>query len=117
MISRRIAIGLAALALSACGTLERKAVLINPGDSKDAVIKVMGIPGDRQFRGQQEAWQYCITGAGFGYHDYRIIWFEQGRVTGITSYKNGAPGVSCKSQFTAIHWENAPDATVEVRNR
>lgn len=108
---------LSLLLAAACGTLEKKAILINPGDDKAAVIKVMGAPGDRQFRGQQEAWQYCITGAGFGYHDYRIVWFEQGQVTGITSYKSGAPGVSCKSQFTAIRWEEAPDTTIEIRNR
>lgn len=114
---RRITIATVAILLTACGTLERKTALINHGDSKDAVIKIMGPPGDRQLRGEQEAWQYCITGAGFGYHDYRIIWFQRGEVTGITSYKSGAPGVSCKSQFTAIRWEDAPDATIEVRHR
>lgn len=117
MSSRGVVLTMTVLLMAGCGTLEKKAILINPGDSKEAVIKIMGTPGDRQFRNQQEAWQYCITGAGFGYHDYRIVWFERAKVTGITSYKSGAPGVSCKSQFTAIRWEDAPDATIEVRSR
>lgn len=114
---KKSAVVMASLLIAGCGTLEKKAVLVNPGDSKEAVTKVMGVPGDRQFQGQQEAWQYCITGAGFGYHDYRIVWFAHGAVTGITSYKSSAAGVSCKSQFKPIRWEDAPDSTIEIRNR
>ena len=74
--------------LSACGSLKKKSALINPGDQKAQVMVVMGPPQDRQFRDKNEVWQYCVTGAGFGYHDYRMVWFYDGRVTGITSYKN-----------------------------
>lgn len=103
--------------LIGCGTLEKKAALINPGDTKERVLQDMGPPGDRQFRGKDEAWQYGQTGAGFGYHDFRIVWFYDGKVTGLTSYKDHTPASSAASHFKPIRWEDAPDRTVEVRVR
>lgn len=103
--------------LTACGGLERQTVLLNPGDTKQQVLEVMGPPDDRQFKGENEAWQYCKTGAGFGYHDYRTIWFYQGRMTGISSYKSGRPASSCMTDLRAIRWEDAPDRVLEIRNR
>jgi hypothetical protein len=46
-----------------CGTLEKKTILSNVGDCKERILDVMGPPQDRQVNGQQEAWQYCISGA------------------------------------------------------
>jgi hypothetical protein len=98
-----------ALFLVACGSLEKKSVLIGIGDDKEHVLKIMGSPGDRQFKGSNEAWQYCqTTGAGFGYHDYRIIWLYNGKVTGITSYKSSRGGSSCMTEIRAVRWEEAP---------
>lgn len=91
--------------LSGCRTLETKTVQISSGDSKDRVLQIMGTPGDRQFKEGREAWQYCITGAGFGYHDYRTIWFHDGVVTAITSYKDRTPGSGCTGNFRSIEWE------------
>ncbi len=103
--------------LMACGSLEKKSVLIDPGDSKEKVLQIMGTPGDRQFRGKDEAWQYGQTGAGFGYHDFRIIWFYDGKVTGITSYKDHTPATSAAAHFKPIRWEDAPNRTIELRIR
>jgi hypothetical protein len=104
--------------LVACGSLEKKSDLIGIGDDKEHVLKIMGSPGDRQFKGSNEAWQYCQTsGAGFGYHDYRIIWLYNDKVTGITSYKNSRGGSSCVTDSRSIRWEEAPDTTIEIRNR
>jgi len=77
----------------------------------------MGTPDDRQFKGDNEAWQYCQTGAGFGYHDYRVIWFYKGKVAGINSYKSTRPASSCVSDIKQINWEDAPDVSLEIRNR
>src|SRR5262245_51902982 len=108
---------IACLAAS-CGSLEKKSALINAGDSKQQVMSAMGgPPDDRQMSGDNEAWQYCRTGAGFGYHDYRTIWFKAGRVTGINSYKSARPGASCATDLKPIKWEDAPDATIEIRRR
>jgi len=108
------------VSLSACGGLETKSSLVNVGDGKEAVLTTMGPPDDRQLRGDQEAWQYCQTGAGFGYHDYRVVWFSAGRVSGVTSYKATgveAVGKSCMAAMRQVDWVNAPDATVEIRAR
>lgn len=107
-----------AVAVSGCGSLERKASLINLGDGKAQVLAAMGgPPDDRQFKGDGEVWQYCQTGAGFGYHDYRQIWFRVGKVIGVNSYKSGRPGSSCVTDIRSVRWEDAPDFTVEVRHR
>jgi uncharacterized protein YceK len=103
--------------LSGCGSLEKKSILVNVGDTKDKVVAQMGVPDDRQVKDSNEAWQYCQTGAGFGWHDYRIIWFRDGRVTGLNSYKSTRPGSSCMADIRAIRWEEAPNTIVEIRNR
>jgi hypothetical protein len=82
--------------------------LIGIGDDKERVLKIMGPPDDRQLRGSNEAWQYCQTGAGFGYHDYRVIWLYNGKVTGITSYKSNRAGSSCMTDIRSVRWEEAP---------
>lgn len=105
------------LTLAACGSLDKQSLLVSPGDSKDRVIAAMGAPKDRQFKGSMEAWQYCQTGAGFGYHDHRVIWLSAGLVTGLTSYKSNTPGTMCESGIKSIRWEDAPDTTVEIRHR
>ena len=112
-----LALVVVALLLPACGSLETKAVNLNVGDTKDKVVSVMGPPDDRQVKDTNEAWQYCQTGAGFGWHDYRIIWFKNGRVTGINSYKSTRPGSSCMADIRAVRWEDAPDSVIEIRNR
>lgn len=101
--------------LAACGSLEKKSILVSNGDSKQQVIEVMGTPDERQLQGDKEAWQYCTSGAGFGWNDHRIIWFQQGRVTGITPYKSYSTG--CTGAIQPVRWESAPNAVVEIRNR
>jgi len=108
------------LLLGGCGNLDKKTAMIGPGDTKDQVVSVMGPPDDRQFKGSQEAWQYCKSGAGvapmFGYNDFRIIWIDQGKVSGITSNKSSRPG-NCMTEIKSIRWEEAPTASIEIRNR
>lgn len=38
---------------------------------------------------------------------YRIIWFYDGHVTGINSYKDSTPASSCTGYFKSIRWEDA----------
>lgn len=101
--------------LSGCGTLDNKTILINAGDTKKSVLDLMGTPQDRQMQQMQEAWQYCVSGAGFGYNDHKIIWFNEGIVTGITSYKTYTSG--CTGAFKTIKWEEAPNLIIETRER
>jgi len=105
------------LLLFGCTSLGQKASLINRGDEKEWVLKVMGTPDDQQFLGTAEAWQYCQTGAGFGYHDYRIIWFIDGKVVGLNSYKSSRPETSCMADLRPVVWQDAPHEIIELRNR
>lgn len=107
-MKRVLLLGFVAGMLASCGSLQDKAMLINSGDDKERVMAVMGTPGDRQFQDQNEVWQYCQTGAGFGYHDYRMVWFYSGKVTGVTSYKNYTPASGCSGHFKQVRWEDAP---------
>jgi hypothetical protein len=102
---------------ASCGSLEKKSSLIAMGDEKEKVLKIMGPPDDRQLKGNDEAWQYCQTGAGFGYRDYRIIWLHNSKVTGINSYKSTRPGTSCMTDILPIRWQDAPHEIIEFRNR
>lgn len=95
----------------------KKTVLLNSGDGKERVLAVMGVPDDRQLKGDSEVWQYCQTGAGFGYHDYRMIWFSSGKVSGVNSYKSTRPASSCVTDIRPVRWEEAPSTTIEIRNR
>jgi hypothetical protein len=104
-----------AVLLVGCGTLESKSSLVDVGADKKEVLQVMGSPDERQVKGDKEAWQYCISGAGFGYNDHRIVWFSKGIVTGITPYKTHQTG--CVGNIRPVVWENAPTTVVEIRNR
>lgn len=114
---KRIILMLFVVLIASCGSLEKKSILINVGDAKDQVLATMGVPDDRQMKGENEAWQYCQTGAGFGYHDYRTIWFSGGKVTGVNSYKSTRPGSSCMSDIKQVKWEEAPNSVIEIRKR
>ena len=115
---KAIALASAIIALSACSnSVVKNSVSVNPGDSKQQVIAAMGTPQNRQFDGIDDAWQYCNThmGVGSGAGIYRIVWFANGRVTGLTSYQTSLVGKSCSSQFKEVNWREAPDRVVEYR--
>ena len=99
-----------ALSIASCRTMElaNKTIQINKGDDRAKVLQVMGTPQDRQFLDDYEILQYCITGAGFGYHDYSTIWLRSEKVVGITTYKDQTPASSCRSHFRTLHIEDAP---------
>jgi len=103
-------------ALISCGTigLTTKQNLISPGQSGDEVINILGTPGNKQFQGKDEAWQYCHT--GFSSDLYVIVWLHDGKVTGMKTY-NGYVSGPCAKGFRSIDWQDAPDRTVEYRVR
>ena len=110
----------ACLLAAGCGTGNIKGMenssSVEPGDSKQDVIAKLGEPGDRQFSGTDEAWQYCRT--NFRSSDYRVIWFANGRVTGLNTYTNSdTAGSLCGSHFRQVNWHDAPDRVIEIRER
>lgn len=90
--------------------------MVNNGDTKENVIKIMGTPGNRQFRDNLEAWQYCDT--SFGHYNFALIWFSSGSVIGINTYSGDpAPFSGCDNHYSPVKWESAPNQTIEIRNR
>ncbi len=81
------------------------------------IVSILGEPDDRQFKDSNEAWQYCITGTGLGVSSYKIIWFRNDQVTGLSSYSVNHAGSSCSVHFKQLRWEDAPDQKIEIRNR
>ena len=105
------------MALAACATgVTRDATSVDLGASRDDVRRIMGPPEDRQFKDKNEAWQYCET--GFVNDSFVVVWFYEGKVTGVRSYKNSVNDIGmCDSHFASIRWEDAPTATIELRSR
>lgn len=90
---------------------------IQNGMTASEVTSIMGAPKNRQFSGDNEAWQYCATDmTGFAGDQYVLIWLYKNRVSGLETYTNTLMG-SCETYFRQISFEDAPDSTVEVRYR
>jgi hypothetical protein len=104
-----------AIILSACSTLKDQTVQISAGDAKEKVVRLLGTPDDRQFRDAQEAWQYG-TIVAIGICEYTIVWFNNGIVAGLNSYRNGSVA-GCRAGIKSIRWEESPSAIVEIRHR
>lgn len=100
-----------------CATaLPRSVVSVERGTTKEQVIARLGHPQDRQFKGDIEAWQYCQT--GFVNDSFVIVWFAQSKVTGVNTYKDSVADIGfCDSHFRTVRWEDAPDMTIEIRDR
>lgn len=90
---------------------------IKAGMSINELRKVMGEPQNRQFEGKNEAWQYCSTDySGLEADHYFLVWLADEIVTGMRTYRNTEYG-TCESFFRTVNWEEAPDTSVEIRNR
>ena len=92
----------------------REATLaISYGDTKQKVLELLGPPGDRIFKEQYEAWQYCST--GFSADTYSTVWFESGTVTGIASQNAYWVDGFCSQAFPAIDWGQRPaDKKIDI---
>ena len=95
--------------------MSTNANLIEPGQTKADVTKIMGTPGDKQFQGKDEAWQYCSTGVGGD--KFVVVWFYDGIVTGMNTYTQNTGYGNCNKFYKRIDWQSAPDRTIEVRQK
>ena len=69
----------ALLFCNACATqVLHQAGGIDPGATRAQVREILGNPQDRQFRGSQEAWQYCQT--GLVNDTFVVVWFVDATV-------------------------------------
>ena len=79
------------------------------------VRNILGPPQNRQFSGDNEAWQYCVTGIDIP-DKFVLIWMYKETVTGMETYRNTEFG-PCESFFRQVKFENAPDIVIETRKR
>ncbi len=93
------------LALSACGSFATKVSQLRVGSTKSEVRSVMGQANYSKSEGNLDIWQYA-TVAGFGYCEYRQIWFWDGRVTSISGYNNVSIA-GCSAGLRRVDWEAA----------
>lgn len=119
-MSRMILISFLLFSLISCGgqALLNKSMMIERGYEKQKVLELLGTPGDRQFNGEDEAWQYCRT--GMSTDQFVVVWFFQGYVTDVTTYRLGANAGyigDCSQGFKTVRWEDAPDRIIELRHR
>ena len=108
----------AVLLCSACAPrILQQARAIPPGATPALVREGLGAPKDRQVRGAQEAWQYCVTGVV--QDTFVVVWFAEGAVTGMTTYTNavGAVGFFCASHVQPIRWDEAPALRSDTQQR
>lgn len=105
----------ALLSCSSSQNLSKKQNLVSHGQTREEVLKVFGTPENKQFNGLDEAWQYCDSGSNSDI--FVIIWFYDGKVTGMKSYKQSGWGPGrCTQYFRTINWEDAPDRPIEIKN-
>lgn len=116
----RFVLLLVAAAISGCAAINHEVIersaSVRPGMTEGEVISLLGEPGLREFSGSKSALQYCQTEVWGSRHKYAVIWINDDRVYGLTSYTQAATG-SCQSKFMPVNWGNAPDSTIEIRNR
>lgn len=93
--------------------LREKAVMIDLGMEKSDVVGILGAPGNRQFEGKNEAWQY--KGYGLIEDDLHVVWFYDGEVVGYTA--ESSKDLPFGFDYKRIDWEKAPDFILEKRMR
>lgn len=104
-IAKMLLLTMLVLPLLACGSLTTKIGQLKVGDAKTEVRSVMGSPNYSKEEGNLAIWQYAVV-AGFGYCDYRQIWFWNGQVTSISGYHN-ASIAGCSAGLRHVDWDAA----------
>jgi len=80
------------------------------------VLNLLGTPCNRQFNGQDEAFQYCYStmlDVNTVDNHYVVVLLYKGAVTGMTSYDEVSENL-CTSYFRTIKWDDAPQNTIEI---
>jgi hypothetical protein len=99
--------------LASCAGVKTRALKIEKDNSTARVMEIMGTPDDRQFSGSHEAWQYGMV-VSIGVCDYTVVRFKEGKVTGITSYRNFST-LGCRHGLKSVNWEEASDRIIEMK--
>ncbi|ESQ88830.1 hypothetical protein [Asticcacaulis benevestitus] len=85
------------------GTIDRAGSIV-AGQNKTDVNLIMGEPGNREFKGSEEAWQYC--GRSGMTNKYVVIYFLSGKVEKLATYSQPWAG-SCEEHYKPVAWDQA----------
>lgn len=100
------------ISCSTTGKYQAKSSQIHNNMEAEKVLSIMGQPGNRQFNGNYEAWQYFDL--GFNTDVYIVIWFHNKRVYSVTSYSETDGGIEPK--FREISWNNIDEKGSKIDN-
>lgn len=98
--------------LSACSTLDKRSLSLEPGMTKNQVSTILGTPANRSFREQNEAWQYQGI-VGFGQCVYKTAWFTGARLVSITS-RRGSSVAGCGLGSREVDWGQMPSPSLDL---
>ncbi|MGV8137774.1 MAG: outer membrane protein assembly factor BamE [Mangrovibacterium sp.] len=110
--------------LTSCATsakLKQQSFQVNPGMSKEEVIKIMGTPTNRQFKTDDNKVFYEALQWDLGWHsgltsdfsnkDMLVVYFRNNKVTDLDNY------VAYYGKIMMVKWEERPDFIIEKRDR
>lgn len=110
--------------LSSCASssvLTQKSFQVNPGMSKEEVIKIMGQPTNRQFKTNDNGIFYEALQWELGWHsgmtsdfsnkDMLLVYLKNNKVTDLENY------VASYGIIKMVKWEERPDFIIEKRDR
>jgi len=84
---------------------------LTAGMSRQQVTDLIGPAGNRSFKGENEAWQYCSYSNWDGVGRFLTAWFQEGILWQVTTQSRSG---SCR--FGQIDWGQVPsDLSIEIR--
>lgn len=92
------------------GTAPKEALQsVQPGMKRAEVIALLGEPGNRSFREDVEALQYCRkAGPVADYLEFDTVWLRNATVAAYTTARRKIILASSCSNFPAVDWSQAP---------
>lgn len=87
------------------------------GMSKARVQQIMGVPKNRLYEGNQEAWLWCQTSNSPKLPDaFLTVYFFRAQVAGVHTYGNRAEG-TCENFLRRVEWLPDPEKSMAARVR
>jgi hypothetical protein len=98
--------------LSGCTSLDRQTLNLDPGMTKEQVVKIMGVPDRRSFRDNDEALQYQGV-IGYGQCIYITTWFKDGVLIAVTD-RRGTSIAGCGLGSREVDWGQMPTPNLNI---
>jgi hypothetical protein len=95
-----------------CSSLSKKSLLVESEMTKTEVVKILGAPENRSFKGSSEAWQYSEV-VGFGQCNYMTAWFISSKLIAITN-RRGSSVAGCGLGSREVDWGQMPKSSLDI---